>query len=118
MFSGFILKYWIRIPPAWRFAVGGFVVARIALTVWSLTVYSILPLAVQNLDLFGEPVLAVFDLRSSERYVFSRQVGNATLTFHTAENGFVIDDQTSSLWSLHLGRSIAGEYSGQALDLS
>ncbi|NUQ83889.1 MAG: hypothetical protein HUU11_04170 [Anaerolineales bacterium] len=106
---------WNRIPSAWRFALAAFLVARLALTLWSFVVYWIFPVALQNLDLFGEPALTVFDLRTSERYAYSRAVGETTLTFRALDDQYMLDDQTGSVWSMREGRAIQGNYAGTSL---
>ena len=113
-----IFGFWQRLSHEWRFALGGFLVARLALTLWSLAVYSIFPMALQNLDLFGEPVLTAFDLRTSERYMFSRQVDSAVLSFNVFDVNHASDDQTGSLWSLRDGRALQGQYRGYSLQTS
>lgn len=106
---------WNRIPSAWHFALAAFLVARLALTLWSFVVYWIFPVALQNLDLFGEPALTVFDLRTSERYAYSRAVGETTLTFRALDDQYMLDDQTGSVWSMREGRAIQGNYAGTSL---
>lgn len=103
---------------ALRWSVGVFLVARIALTVWSVVIASLLPTLVENLDLFGAPVLAAFDLTTSERYAYSRELDGRVLTFRLADAGHVTDAQTASVWSLRDGRAISGVYSGRALNPS
>jgi Gpi18-like mannosyltransferase len=103
---------------ALRWALGAFLVARIALTVWSLLIVQLLPVQVENLDLFGAPVLATFDLKTGERHAYSRQVGGAILSFHPGEPGHVVDAQTSSVWSLRDGRALSGAYVGRTLSAS
>ena len=110
-----ISEYWKKLPPEWRFAMSIFVIARLALTFWSLVVYSILPVALQNLDLFGEPVVTVFNLRTSEHHVYSRQVDNTVLSFHVLDTEHMTDDQTGSIWSLHDGQAVQGDYVGKSL---
>ena len=113
-----ILGFWKQLLPEWRFAIGGFIAMRLVLTLWSLVVYSIFPVALQNLDLFGEPVLTAFDLRTSERYVYSRQVDGEVLSFRIFDEEHVVDDQTGSIWSLHDGRAIQGTNAGRLLSAS
>jgi len=113
-----ICAIWNGLSPAWRFAFGGYFVTRMALTLWSLAVYSIFPMAMQNLDLFGEPVLSVFYLRTSERYVYSRQVNDTVLSFHVADSNHAADNQTGSIWSLREGHAAQGKYSGSVLQAS
>ncbi|MBI4790110.1 MAG: glycosyltransferase family 39 protein [Chloroflexi bacterium] len=113
-----MLDYWRRLDPAWRFAIGVYVVARVLFTAWSLIVFLIFPSVLQNLDLFGMPVVAVFDLGSGDRFVYSRQVEGTTLVFRAGEHGRVTDAQTSTVWALDDGRALSGAYAGRALAAS
>ncbi len=101
---------------ALRWSIGAFLIARVALTLWSLLVAVLLPTAVQNLDLSGAPVLASFDLSTSARYAYSRQVDGAVLTFRASAPDAVTDAQTGSVWSLRDGRAVSGAYAGRTLD--
>lgn len=103
---------------AFRWSLGAYLVARVALSVWAFIIATLFPVVVQNLDLFGAPVLAVFDLASGERYAYSRAVDGAVLTFRASDPGFVIDTQTASVWSLREGRAVSGAYAGRALAAS
>ncbi len=116
-----------RIGSATKFALVTYLTARVVLTAWSLVIFSLFPIVLKNLDLFGAPVLAAFDLASSERYAYSRQVADpatsarvdgVTLTFRAGERGYVVDTQTESVWSLREGRAITGRYAGRGLDAS
>ena len=101
---------------ALRWSIGAFLIARVALTAWSLLIASLLPTIVQNLDLFGAPVLATFDLSTSARYAYSRVIDGAALTFRPSAPGDVTDAQTGSVWSLRDGRAVSGAYAGRALN--
>ena len=113
-----ISSLWNRIPSAWRFALAAFLAVRIALTLWSFVVYWIFPVALQNIDLFGEPVLTLFNLQTSERYAYSRTTGGTTLSFRALDERFMADDQTGSVWSMRNGRAIQGSYAGTSLEPS
>jgi len=113
-----LVERWRALDPAWRFALGAYLIARVALSAWAFVIVTLFPVVAQNLDLFGAPVLAVFDLASGERYAYSRVVEGAVLTFRAGESGFVVDAQTESVWSLREGRAIAGAYAGRALGAS
>ncbi len=113
-----LVERWRALDPAWRFALGAYLVARVALSAWTFVIATLFPVVAQNLDLFGAPVLAVFDLASGERYAYSREVDGTVLTFRAGESGFVVDAQTGSVWSLREGRAIAGAYAGHALGAS
>ncbi len=101
-----------RVDPAWRVALLAFLIARSALTGWSLLIFLVFPTAVQNLDAFGTPVLAAFDLATSERYTYAREIDSATLSFKPGTSGNVIDLQTGSIWSLKRAQAIEGKYAG------
>jgi hypothetical protein len=102
----------------WRFALGAYLSARVALSAWAFVIALLFPIILQNLDLFGTPVLAVFDLASGQRYAYSRAVDGVALTFRTSDPGFVTDAQTGSIWSLREGRAVAGQYAGDAFAAS
>jgi Gpi18-like mannosyltransferase len=78
-------------------------------------VYSIFPVSFQNLDLFGEPLITVFNLETNERHVYSRNLDQTVLTFQLVDARHVVDEQTGSLWSLKHGNAIGGEYAGSQL---
>jgi hypothetical protein len=113
-----MIDFWKKLSPEWRFAVAAFSVVRTSLSLWSLFVYLIFPVSLQNLDLFGEPLLTVFDLRTSERYVYSRQMDETVLKFRVRNREQVIDDQTGSIWLLKNGLALEGAYAGRALEAS
>ena len=104
--------------PAFKFALVAFLVARIALTAWSLLIALVLPVQVKNLDLFGAPVLATFDLKTSERHAYSREVNGTVLAFRAGAPGQVVDVQTSSGWTLNDGRAVSGTFAGRTLNAS
>lgn len=106
---------WRKIPPDWQFTLGGFFISRAALCLWSLVVLFTIPISFQNLDLFGEPVVTAFNLRTSERHVYSRNVDGTVLSFHLVNSGLMVDDQTGSLWLLEDGRAVDGDFSGHRL---
>jgi hypothetical protein len=110
-----LITLWNKLLPEWRFAIGAFVIARLALFAWSLVVYAMFPVAQQNLDLFGEPLLTVFNLRTSERYVYSRDVDGTLLTFQAIDSQHVVDEQTNSVWSNQNGDGLSGTYAGKSL---
>lgn len=103
------------IDPAWRWAIGVYVGARIVYTLWSLVVLFLFPSVLQNLNLFGAPVVAFFDLQTSERFVYARQVGERVLTFRNNNDGTATDSETGSVWSLREGRAMSGALAGSKL---
>ncbi|MEW5720633.1 MAG: glycosyltransferase family 39 protein, partial [Chloroflexota bacterium] len=102
----------------WKFAFSAYLVARVALSAWAFVVALLFPVVLQNLDLFGAPTLAVFDLASGERYAYSREVDGTAFTFRAGDSGFAADTQTGSTWSLREGRAVSGKYAGRALSAS
>jgi hypothetical protein len=74
--------------------------------------------AIQNINLSGKPVLTAFDLRTSQRYVFSRAVGEDVLTFRAANGESVRDTQTGSIWELSSGKAVEGLLAGSRLRVS
>jgi len=111
-------EHWRAIDPAWKFAFIAYLTARVALSAWGFVVATLFPVVAQNLDLFGAPVLAVFDLASGERYAFSREVDGTALIFRADDPGFVIDAQTGSVWSLREGRAVSGKFAGRTFAAS
>lgn|GEM_PF-349978 len=103
------------VDPAWRWALGVYLGARIFYTLWSVAVMLLAPTVLQNLDLFGVPLVAYFDVASSERYVYARTVGGQVLTFRAGAAGTMRDDETGSVWSLREGRAIDGAWAGTQL---
>ena len=106
---------WGRLSLPWRFAITSVIAARLLYTLWSFAILSLFPVAIQNTDLFGEPVLTAFDLPTSQRYVYSRIVGEEILTFQAADGKSVRDAQTGSIWNLSSGMAIGGPLTGSQL---
>lgn len=107
-----------RVESAWRVALVAFVIARIAYSAWAFLILLLFPVVAQNLELFGTPVVAVFNLDRGERYAYSRQVGSEKLNFRAGDNNTLVDVESGSVWSLRDGRAVAGKYAGQALHAS
>lgn len=101
---------------AWRWAIGVFLVARVAYSLWALIVVQLNPLLVSNLDLFGTPVVAAFDLRTSERMVYSRVVDGRELQF-SRRGSDLADVETASVWD-RAGSAIEGTLVGARLESS
>jgi len=110
-----VRKAFRRIDPAWRAGLLVFILARLFYSLWSFVLVSVVPLAVQNITLGGEPILTVFDLRQNSGYVFSRQVDGQVLTFRAAGRSTVTDLQNRDLWDINSGRAIAGKFTGESL---
>ncbi len=103
------------VSPAWRWAIGVFLVARVLYTLWGIVVLLLVPNVSQNLDLFGVPVVAYFDVATGERYAYSRYVNDRVLTFRASGDATLIDNETSSVWSLREGVAIGGALAGAKL---
>lgn len=106
---------WRALHPSWKLALGTYLIARVVLSVWSSLILLLFPVLVQNLNLFGVPVLGYFDLIAGQPYAYSRQIDGAMLTFRAGDDGFITDNQTASVWALHDGRAVSGTYAGKAL---
>lgn len=104
-----------QVDAAWRWAIGVYLAARIFYTAWSLVVMLLVPTVLQNLDLFGVPLVAYFEVATGERYVYARTVNNQALTFHNAGDGRVRDVETDSVWSLRDARATSGALAGTTL---
>ncbi len=121
MFASFSTQFAKRLralDPAWRWAVGVFVVARVLYTLWGMVVLLFVPNVLQNLDLFGVPIVAYFDVATSERYAYSRQMDDRVLTFRANDDATMTDDATSSVWSLREGMAVRGALTGTKLGMA
>ena len=108
-FASFSFKLVERIraiDAAWRYAIGAYLGARIFYTLWSLAALLLAPNILQNLDLFGVPIVAYFDMASGERYVYARTIDNRVLTFRAGDVGTMRDVETNSVWSLRDARAV------------
>jgi hypothetical protein len=110
-----ILSHWRRLDASWRFALVAFVAARLFFALWSWVIFIFQPIAVQNFELGGEPILSVFNLENSDAHVYRRDVDGKALSFRAADNGQLIDEQTGSLWEISTGASVAGPLQGAVL---
>ena len=108
-------EFWRKIDPGLKFSIAAYLVARVTLTAWSLIIFIIFPTVTQNLDLFGMPILTALNLQTSERYAYSRIIGDTVLSFRADDPGFVRDVQTGSKWVLREGRAVEGKLLGQSL---
>lgn len=108
----------MKFSEEWRFALGAYLIARVGLSVWAFIIATLFPVTLQNLDLFGSPIVTVFDVTTNQRYAFAREIDGTILTFRSRDPETVIDAQTASVWSLREGRAIAGQYAGQSFQPS
>lgn len=106
---------WHSLDESWRYAITVFVIARILFGLWSWVVYSIQPVAIQNFDLSGEPILSVFKVKDSQRYIYRREVNGTVLTFRPLGTDFIVDQQTGTIWDTTTGKAIQGHYSNSIL---
>lgn len=107
-----------RVEPAWRVALFAFFIARLVYSAWAFIILLLFPVVAQNLELFGAPVVAVFNLEHGERYIYSRQVGGETLNFRGGDNNTLVDVESGSVWLLRDGRGVTGKYAGQVLKVA
>ncbi|MGZ9223797.1 MAG: glycosyltransferase family 39 protein, partial [Anaerolineales bacterium] len=106
------------LDESWRFAMAAFLFARLFYGLWSWTILTIQPLAVQNIDLLGEPVLTIFNLQTSEAYTYLRKINGQSLTFRPVSGNMVTDLQTGSLWDSSTGMALQGPHAGLTLTSS
>lgn len=110
-----VVQRWQSLDESWRFAISVFVIARLLFGLWSWVVYTIQPVAVQNFELAGEPILSVFRLRDSQHAIYLRQVNGETLSFRAFSLDLIMDQQTGTLWSISNGAAVQGQYSAARL---
>jgi hypothetical protein len=109
------LQRWKTLDEAWRFAITAFLIVRLFYGLWSWAILTVQPLAIQNTYLFGEPVLTVFSLQTSQARIYLREVNGQILTFRVANSDEVIDLGTGSIWNIYTGTAITGQYTGEML---
>src|SRR6185503_4644923 len=114
-FKNNIAQYWHSINESWRFAITAFVIARLFYGLWSWVIFMIQPVALQNFELFGEPILSVFKLENSEAHVYLRKVNGDVLTFQPRDSQHIVDQKTGSVWDISKGVAIQGPYEGSSL---
>jgi hypothetical protein len=110
-----LIERWKTLSESWRFAIIAFLLVRIFYGVWSWAILTAQPLAVQNIDLSGEPVLTVFSLQTSQSRTYLRALNGQTLTFRAASPDTLVDLQTGSVWNAMSGIALEGEYKGAVL---
>lgn len=110
-----LAEAWGRVAPAWRWALGVFVAVRLFYTVWSVVVLLLVPYILQNLDLFGVPMVAAFDMTTGARHVYSRVVNGETLTFRQENETNLTDVETGTVWDVRDGRALSGASAGATL---
>jgi Gpi18-like mannosyltransferase len=109
------IAIWQKVPPAWKFSILFVTLMRVFYTLWSLIFLFAFPLVVQNQEFFGEHIVTVFDLHTSQSYAYQRLVNEELLTFQKLDSQHLIDTKTGSIWRSSDGRSVLGFYEGQSL---
>jgi hypothetical protein len=109
---------WNRIDPSWRFAILLFIAVRFFYAVWSWVIFTVQPLAVQNIELSNEPVLTIFNLTNNKAYTYLREIDGQVLTFQLADRSTVQDLQTGSIWDISTGTALQGSEKGITLSPS
>jgi hypothetical protein len=106
---------WSSLDESWRLAITIFVIARLLYGIWSWVVFTIQPVAIQNMEFSGEPILSVFMLKNSRAFIYDREVNGKVLTFHPIGSGLIVDQQTGTVWNPSNGQAIQGPNSGVTL---
>lgn len=114
-FKNIITRHWYRLDESWRFAITAFIIARIFYAIWSWVVVTMQPVAIQNFELSGEPILSIVVLEQNQAYTYLREVNGEILTFEVASPGTLIDRQTGSFWKTSNGTAIQGPLAGVVL---
>jgi hypothetical protein len=110
-----LFQFWQNIGESWRYAIAAFLLLRLLYAGWSWIVFTVQPVAVQNFEFAGEPIVSIFKLSDSQAYTFSREVNGNVLTFAPADANHLTDRQTGSLWNISNGTAVQGEYKGVSL---
>ena len=110
-----LLQRWNRIEPSWRFAIVLFTAVRLFYAAWSWAIFTVQPVAIQNIELSNEPILTVFSVQNSQSFAYSRSVDGRVLTFQAATPSSIIDQQTGSLWDISTGAAMQGAQRGSKL---
>jgi len=114
-FKNALIQYWQTLDRSWRFAIAAFFLVRLSYALWAWAILTVQPLAVQNIELSGEPVLTIFDLQTSQAHTYLREVRGQILTFRATGSGTVMDLQTGSIWNTSTGVGMEGQYRGAKL---
>jgi len=110
-----IVQRWKTMDESWRVTIIAFLVLRLFYAVWSTVILTLQPLAIQNIELKGEPVLTIFSLQNSQSYTYLRKINGDHLTFRSASPNTVSDLETGSVWNISTGIASEGFYSGARL---
>src|SRR6266487_2063404 len=109
-FKDYIAQRWNTLDDSWRFAITVFIIARLFYALWSWVIITIQPIAIQNFELSGEPIVSIFRLKNSEVYVYHREVNGEVLIFQPLGTENIIDQQTGTIWNISNGTAIKGQY--------
>lgn len=110
-----LILRWNTLDAAWRFAITAFVIIRLVYALWSLAILTIQPLAVQNIQFSGMPVVTIFNLQNSQAYTYCREIDGQALTFQAANTNRIIDSRSGSNWDIATGKALNGPYQGMVL---
>jgi Gpi18-like mannosyltransferase len=110
-----LVNRWKTFDESWRFAIAAFLIARLLYGLWSWIILTVQPLAVQNINLSGEPVLTIFNLQTSAAYTYLREINGQSLIFRALSENLVTDLQTNSVWDSSTGIALQGHYAGSTL---
>lgn len=114
-FINHLTPYWKKVDESWRVAVVVFILVRLFYAAWSGVVFMVQPVAVQNIELSGQPILTMFSLKDNRGYVYLREVDDKILTFQAMNSEYVVDEQTGSHWYISSGTAIQGSLEGSTL---
>lgn len=109
------IELWQKLNSAWKFSIVSVTLMRVFYTIWSLVFLSSFSMVVQNQEFFGEPVLTLFDLKTSQSYAYNRFVDNTLLSFRNLDGNYIVDDETGGIWQTQDGKCISGYYAGKLL---
>ena len=109
------IKFWYRLPPAWRLSLLSVTLIRVVFILWSLVFLSSFTLIVQNQDILGEPLVTIFDLETSHSYAYNRLLEKDLLIFQRYDAAHIFDTKTGSVWQISDGKSVSGFYEGRYL---
>jgi hypothetical protein len=116
--AAYLKGIYSAIPSPWRFSIAVWLGLRMFYAVWGMITISLFPLSVQNFEFQGMPVVTIFNLETSQAYLYERQVGEKTLTFRMLDRNTVLDEQTGSHWLVSTGEVFGGFFTGQRLTRS
>ena len=108
-------EIYFSIPYPWRFSIAAWLGLRLFYALWSMVIFALFPLSVQNFEYQGTPVVSIFNLENSHANLYQRTVGTERLTFRVLDKSTIFDEQTGSHWLVSTGESVSGSFTGQRL---